>query len=321
MPVAIFVIGGLALLVIAAGVVTSLRGSEAVVQERLGRYAESGYEVSIPVDTDAEGSRSSPLADGLDRAWQGRGFADDLATQLARADLKVTVSEYLALQVIAVIGGAAIGYFLLGGGALLAAVGSVIAFFIPRIYVRMRQRKRLNQFNDQLSDAIVQLSNSLRAGYSVLQAMDSVATELPAPVSEEFRRVVQEMQLGLSMEQALQNMLRRIDSEDLDLMITAVNVQREVGGNLADILDVISHTIRERVRIKGEIRVLTSQARISGYVVAFLPIGLSLLLLVLNPDYIMLLFSNVCGFAMVGTGILLMASGAFALSKITDIEV
>jgi tight adherence protein B len=133
--------------------------------------------------------------------------------------------------------------------------------------------------------------------------------------------VVQEMQLGLGMEQALSNMLRRMDSEDLDLLITAINVQREVGGNLADILDVISFTIRERVRIKGEIRTLTAQGRASAYVITFLPIGLTLLLLVLNREYVMKLFTSACGWIMVGTGVILISSGAFALRKITTIDV
>jgi tight adherence protein B len=321
MPFAIMIIAGLALLVIAAGLVTSMRGSEAVVQERLGRYAEAGYDLGPAAKPRKEEGRPSRLTEGIDDALRGRSFADNIATQLARADLKLTVSEYLALQVIAVVGAFALAYLLFGGGILLAAAGGVIGFFAPRIYVRIRQRKRLNMFNDQLGDAINQMSNGLRAGYSVLQAMDSVATELPPPIADEYRRVVQEMQLGLSMEQALGNMLRRIDSEDLDLMITAINVQREVGGNLADILDVISFTIRERVRIKGEVRTLTAQGRASAYIITFLPIGLTLLLMVLNREYIMKLFTHVCGWIMVGTAIILIASGAFALMKITNIEV
>jgi tight adherence protein B len=320
MPVAVVLIAGMGVLVIAVGLVTTMRGGEAVVQERLGRYAEAGYDIG-PAAEDEKRQTPSRLTEGIDQALRGRSFADNLSTQLARADLKLTVAEFLALQVIGVMFGGALGYVLFGGGVLLAAAGAVIGFFAPRVYVRLRQRKRLNQFNDQLGDAINQMTNGLRAGYSVLQAMNAVATELPPPISDEFRRVVQEMQLGLSMQQAMHNMLRRIDSDDLDLMITAINVQREVGGNLADILDVISFTIRERVRIKGEIRTLTAQGRASAYVITFLPIGLTLLLLVLNRDYMMRLFTHVCGWIMVGTGILLIASGAFALMKITDIEV
>ncbi len=119
----------------------------------------------------------------------------------------------------------------------------------------MRKRKRLNAFNDQLGDTITLLANSLRSGYSIVQSMETVANQLPDPMAGEFHRVTQEIGLGLHYEQALNNMLRRIPSDDLDLMITAINIQGKVGGNLAEILDTIGHTIRERVRIKGEIRV------------------------------------------------------------------
>jgi tight adherence protein B len=321
MPLPVLLVGFVALLVIGVGLVTTVRGGEAVVQERLGRYAEAGYDIGPAVEERPDEERRSRLTDGLNRALQGRGFADNLGTQLARADLRLTVAEFLALQVIAVIGGIAVSYLLFGGGVLLPAAAGIIGFFGPRVYVRLRQRRRLNQFNDQLGDAITQMANGLRAGYSVIQSMDYVARELPPPISLEFRRVVQEMQLGLSMEQSLHNLLRRIDSDDLDLMITAINVQREVGGNLADILDTISFTIRERVRIKGEVRTLTAQGRASAYVITFLPVGLTLLLLVLNRGYIEKLFTHVCGWIMIGVGILLIASGAFALTKITNIEV
>jgi tight adherence protein B len=321
MPLPVMIIGVLGVLIIVVGLFVNLRSGQTVVQERLGRYAEAGYELTRPAEPHIEEERHSALTEGLNERLRGRGFADSIATELARADLKLTVAEFLALQVISVIGGMVVGYLLTGGTILVAAAAGVFGFFGPRIYVSMRQRRRLNQFNDQLGEAINQMSNGLRAGYSVLQAMDSVANELPAPISSEFRRVVQEMQLGLGMEQALSNMLRRMDSEDLDLLITAINVQREVGGNLADILDVISFTIRERVRIKGEIRTLTAQGRASAYVITFLPIGLTLLLLVLNREYVMKLFTSACGWIMVGTGVILISSGAFALRKITTIDV
>jgi tight adherence protein B len=314
------IIGALALVIIVIGIATSMRGEQAVVKDRLDRYAEAGRELEQVAETTSE-ERQSALTEGLNQALAGRGFADNLSTQLARADLKLTVAEFLALQVITVVGGFSVAYVIFGGGILLAVAAAVAGFFGPRIYVTMRRNGRLNQFNDQLGDAIMQMSNGLRAGYSVLQAMESVATELPPPISEEFHRVVQEMQLGLGMEQALANMLRRIDSDDLDLMITAVNVQREVGGNLADILDVISFTIRERVRIKGEVRTLTSQGRISGYVIGFLPIALGLLLLVLNREYIMQMFEHTCGWIMLAVAAILISSGMFAMTKITNIEI
>jgi len=165
--------------------------------------------------------------------------------------------------------------------------------------------------------------NGLRAGYSTMQAMEAVSKELPPPISDEFRRVVQEMQLGIPMERALDNLLRRIPSADLDFMITAINVQREVGGNLSEILDTISYTIRERIRIKGEIRVLTAQVMTSAKILSAVPILLGIFLWFFNREYMEGLFDNgpTCGFGALGAALLLIILGYVVMSKIADIEV
>jgi tight adherence protein B len=169
--------------------------------------------------------------------------------------------------------------------------------------------------------------NGLRAGYSTMQAMEAVSKELPAPICDEFRRVVQEMQLGVSMQAALENLLRRIPSEDLDLVITAINVQREVGGNLAEILDTISYTIRERVRIKGEIRVLTTQVMYSGRFLSMMPLFVMGILYLLNREYMMEYFkpennANIpCGYIALACAATLIMIGYVVMNKIGDIEV
>ena len=195
---------------------------------------------------------------------------------------------------------------------------------LPRFYVRRQQSQRLTRFNDQLADMLNLMVNGLRAGYSTMQAMEAVSRELPAPISDEFRRVVQEMQLGITMERALENLLRRIPSEDLDLVVAAMNVQREVGGNLAEILDTISHTIRERVRIKGEIRVLTSQVMYSGRFLSMMPLFIFGALWVLNRPYMMQFFNpetRIVGIvALVIAGMMILA-GYFVMRKISSIEV
>ena len=317
----VIALGGLGLLLVAVGVVSSLRNREAVVQERLGRYAEAGYELGKGEEQAVrKEDRRSPLTEGLNRALAGRTWAEKMATQLARADLKFTVGEFLALQVITVILATGASYFLFGG-IILPAVAALGGYFAPRFYVRYRQGRRLKQFNDQLGDAINLMVNGLRSGYSVLQAMEAISKEMPPPIGPEFGRVVQEVQLGLSMEQALANLLRRIDSEDLDLMITAINIQREVGGNLAEILDVISYTIRERVRIKGEISVMTAQGRITGYVIGGLPIAIMLLLMVLNREYILRMFRHPCGWIMLSVIAIMLGIGTLVIRKIVSIEV
>jgi tight adherence protein B len=166
--------------------------------------------------------------------------------------------------------------------------------------------------------------NGLRAGFSTVQAMEAVSKELPPPISVEFRRLVQEMQIGIPMEQALDNLFRRIPSDDLDLIIAAINVQREVGGNLAEILDTISHTIRERVRIKGEIRVLTSQVMYSGRFLSVLPFILGAILWFLNRPYMMMFFGDVaqpCGYIMIVLILILISAGYFAMTRVANIEV
>jgi tight adherence protein B len=196
------------------------------------------------------------------------------------------------------------------------------------MYVKQQQKKRLIKFNDQLADMLGLMVNGLRAGYSTLQAMEAVSKEMPPPISDEFRRVVQEIQLGITNEKSLDNLLRRIPSEDLDLVITAMNVQREVGGNLAEILETISHTIRDRVKLKGEIRVLTSQQSYTGTFLSLLPVLVVLILYVMNKEYIEQLwgpasfFSGIpCGYIALGTCLLLITSGYFVMKKISQIEV
>jgi tight adherence protein B len=224
--------------------------------------------------------------------------------------------------------------WLIYGGFVFPLAGFIGGFFLPKMFVKFRQRSRIKAFNDQLGDGITLMANGLRAGYSLLQAMDAVAREMPAPMSTEFRRVVREIGLGIDNSRAFNNLLRRVPSDDLDLMITAIGVQQEVGGNLAEILEIIGFVIRERVRIKGEIQVLTAQGQISGYVISALPIILGLLLYAMNREYIgRMIFSceargvsdeicsQPCGWIMVGIGLFGIVTGFFAIQKIIDIEV
>jgi tight adherence protein B len=189
--------------------------------------------------------------------------------------------------------------------------------------VKRQQKQRLQKFNDQLSDMLNLMVNGLRAGYSTMQAMEAISKELPAPINDEFRRVVQEMQIGIPMETALENLLRRIPSPDLDFVVTAINVQREVGGNLSEILDNISFTIRERVRIKGEVRVLTSQVRTSGSVLSLIPFFLVLILWFLNSEYLMSINQGgpLCTAGIICVVLGLIGSSYFIMMRIADIEV
>jgi tight adherence protein B len=308
---AALVVVGLGVLI--GGIVVSQRSDEELIEERLG-LIESTEEPA------PRGEKPSPLTDALDRALAERGIGASLATQLARADLKLTVGEFMALTVITVLMGGGLAY-LWKRDVLVTAVAALVGFFAPRAYVAFRRGRRLRSFNEQLGDTINLMVNSIRAGYSILQAMRAVSEEMGPPASEEFGRVVQEVQLGIPLEEALRHMLRRVPSEDLDMMITAINVQREVGGNLAEVLESISFTIRERIRIKGEIRALTAQSRISGYMVAVVPVALAGIIYLINPEFMGLLFEHTCGHIMIGVAVVGIAAGFFVIGKVVDIDV
>ncbi len=293
--------------------------AESGIENRLDQFVSREVEKKSKEDSDER--TPSALTKSLDQAVAGRGFAQNIATDLARANMKWTVGEYLLLIVVSILGSGVLAYLIMHQNIILTFGGLVLGFFLPRFYVKYPQGKRLKDFNSQLGDAINLLANGLRSGYSLLQAMDAVSREMSPPMSEEFQRVVREIGLGLSNERAMNNMLRRIPSDDLDLMITAINVQHEVGGNLAEILETISHTIRERIRIKGEIRVLTAQGMISGYVISFLPVGLGLILFAMNPKYMGAMFEEPCGWAMVAVGAVMTTIGYLSIRKIVNIEV
>ncbi|MEW6178308.1 MAG: type II secretion system F family protein [Chloroflexota bacterium] len=311
--------GGFAFLLLILGIVVSITSERSMVEERLGRYVETQQQETL-----SEKKRTSPLTDWLNRRVERSSLGDRISQELSRADMKFRPGEYIALIVISVIVTAAVGFVIGQYNLITAFIGAIVGGFLPRFYVKRQQNKRLIRFNEQLSDMLNLMVNGLRAGYSTMQAMEAVSKELPPPICDEFHRVVQEMQLGIPMEKALDNLLKRIPSDDLDLVITAINVQREVGGNLAEILDTISFTIRERVRIKGEIRVLTTQVMYSGKFLSLLPLILIGVLYLLNRDYIMTFFkpeSVPCGYIALGVAAILIIAGYFTMTKLADIEV
>ncbi len=273
-------------------------------------------------------------AAGVDRAVSQRDWGSTMARDLARADLQLRPSEYLAIRIAAVIG-APVVLFLLGktimpglDNPIALLVATVMGWWVPRFYVGRRKAKRLQAFNDHLADTITLVANALRAGASFLQAIELVVRETQPPISTEFNRVIREVNLGLPFEQALANMVRRVRSDDLELMTTAISIQHQVGGNLAEILDSIAFTIRERIRIQGEIRTLTAQQRLSGYVVAGLPIFLVLLLSVIAPTFMEPMFlapPDVLGIPLgviiLAIGGVMMLIGFLAIRRIVDIEV
>jgi tight adherence protein B len=327
---------GLAVLLIVLGLVTS---SRPVAAERLERFAGVSPAAAAPKSRAERASlreavASSPLLTGANRIVERRAWSERVARDLARADLTLRPIEYLLVRagvIVAFVG----GFWLLGQAFFtiltnpLVLIGAaLLGFLLPSVYVSRRQRRRLDAFNSRLADTITLIANGLRSGSSLLQAIERVVREAEPPVSTEFGRVIREVSLGLTTEQALNNLVRRVRSNDLELMATAITIQHQVGGNLAEILDTIAFTIRERVRIKGEIRTLTAQQRMSGYVVGFLPIALLVIIALLAPQFMNAMFvappeafGLPLGVVLLGMGGVLMIIGFLLIRRIVDIEV
>jgi len=324
MTLTILLIGAIVLLsLVAVGVYISSSSERSLVEDRLGKYLQEDKKAS-----DDDQAASGVLSDWVNKRVEKSSWGDGISKNLARADLKFKPGEYIFFILILalVLGGSA---FLFVGDSIPArsvsfAIGASFGVAVPIIYVRSQQGRRLQKFNEQLSDMLNLVVNGLRAGYSTMQALEAVSRELPSPISDEFRRVVQEMQLGLPMDKALDNLIRRIPSEDLDFVITAINVQREVGGPLAEILDTISFTIRERIRIKGEIRVLVAQVIMSGRILSGVPFVVFILLWFINQQYMGQFFlpeNLLCGGGALAAGLVMIAIGYFVMMKIADIQV
>jgi tight adherence protein B len=248
-------------------------------------------------------------------------WESSLDHRLQQASLPVTVAEFIVFCLILTILGFEIVHLGSGGNLIFAVAGAFLFFWIPFFIVRACIKRRMKAFNHQLGDSLILISNSLRTGYSFLQSFDMVAREMQPPISVEFSRTVKEINLGITTEDALDNMAKRIDSNDLDLVITAVLIQRQVGGNLAELLDTLAHTIRERVKIRGHIQTLTAQGRISGFVVSLLPVGLGLAIYILNPEYITLLFIHAIGGKLLAAGVVSQIIGIVLVRRIVNIKV
>ncbi len=243
-----------------------------------------------------------------------------LAVHLQKAGIYLKVSEFAAIAFIFILTGVIMGN-LIGGGMIISVAFGLFGGYMPFIYIKILQKKRLNTINSQIVDAFSFISNSLKAGHSFFQAMDHASREIPPPIAHEFERVVKETNLGATTENALMELGQRVESDDLDLVITAVLIQREIGGNLSEILDNISNTIRERVRIKGEIKALTAQGRISGILIALLPVILLIFLSAINPEYASALFTHPLGRLLLIGSVFGEILGALLISKIVNIRV
>ena len=243
-----------------------------------------------------------------------------LGEHLVRANLKLRPSEFVMVQFGFLIAGAFISLLRFGFGPQFVVSG-VFAYLLPMRFVRYRQRRRLKALNHQLPDTLSLLSNALKAGLSLPQAIEATGRNTVAPIADELGRVIREMNIGNSTERALTNMVRRTGSEDMDLIVTAITIQAAVGGNLARILDSISHTIRQRVQIKGQISAMTAQARASGWVITLLPVIVATILYFITPTYFRPMFQDRVGIALLFMAAVSVAVGNMFIRRIVNFRV
>lgn len=242
-----------------------------------------------------------------------------LDRELLQGDIPLKGGEFLALQAFL----ALVFYFL--GLMMTRSLGMsfillILGMLIPRIYLLQAKKKKRKQFDNQLADSLLIIANSLRSGFSLLQAMEMVSQEMPNPISGEFKLTLREMTYGTSTETALMHLAERVGSDDLELLVTAILIQRQVGGNLAEVLMNIHATIEDRLRIQLQIKTLTAQGRMSGTIIGILPFGLMVAFSILNPSYLKPLFSTPLGLTMLGTGIVAQFIGFLIIRKIISVE-
>lgn len=262
----------------------------------------------------------SQLAEVGQRFAVATGFSASLDEQLEQAGIKMLAGEFITLVVLAALGGAVFGALILPNIIFVLIVAAVAAA-IPFLWLRRARRKRQNALNDQLADTLSILASSLRAGYSFLQALDTVAKEIGEPSAHEFQRVVAEIRLGRPIDEALIAMAQRVGSDDLKWAVIAINVQRQVGGNLAEVLDIVANTVRERGYLRRLVRVLSAEGRLSIAILSALPFLLLLYQAVVNPEYVKLLFTHPLGIVMVIAGAIAMSLGVFWMTRIVRIDV
>jgi len=255
---------------------------------------------------------------------QGRSWTAEMADQLERADIRLTVSEFLALRILAALILAVLLTVFLGGGLVglvVAIVAGVAGFLIPSLYVSMAQTRRVSKLEQQLVEALSLIANSLKAGFGLLQSVELASRQLEHPIATELRHLVYDTNVGSSLETALMAMASRAGSRDLDIVVTGMLVQQSAGGNLSEILDNVAHTMRERIRIRGEIKTLTSQQMLTGLVIGGLPVFLAVGFSIMSPDYMKPLVTTTLGNAMlIGAG-MMEFFGFILIRRILAIEV
>lgn len=258
-------------------------------------------------------------AEAIKRSEKSRKLMDTLFDALISADIMMRPEEFALIWIVATFVPSGLAA-LFGAGLLPSLTLAGLGAFLPLLFIKIKKEKRMKVFESQLGDTLIMICNSLRSGFSFQQAMENVATDMPAPIGVEFSRVCNEIRYGSTMEEALENMCDRIKSSDLMLVVSAVCIQRTTGGNLSEILTTISNTIRDRLQIKGEIRSITAQGRTSGLIIGALPALIAVALMLINPSYMSTFFTTSTGRIMLIVCVVMEVFGFLAIRKVVTIR-
>ncbi len=262
-------------------------------------------------------SKKGPLSRLL--FFVNRGYLEKMEDHLSMTGVPIKAEEYLAIRILAVL--AIPSLILFFGGSLMVCAGfALMGGMLPPVVLSYYAKKRRTLFHQQLSDALSVMCSSLKTGFSLQVAMGSISQEMPDPIGKEFARLVREMQLGISLEEGFARMVNRTQCEDLELLASTILIQRQTGGNLSEILENISRTIKDRIALANEIKLLTTTGRTSGYVIGLLPVFLLAGLMILNPEYAAMFFETGKGKAMLATAAVMECIGFFLVKKVVDIR-
>jgi tight adherence protein B len=316
--VSLLVMVTVSLLVI--GLSQGLGSRQRTLTQRLERISRgAGPPTTTPVPAYLRGRDPGKLGPLAGLLGGSRGV-ENAALELDRAAIPLRVGEYIALR-FAVAAILLLAALVLTKMIYIALPMGLIGYFLPRWYVRSRRKSRQAKMNAQLVDMLSMVANSLRSGYGLLQGFEFASRQLAPPLGAEIKRMLQETSLGVNADVALQNLGERVSSPDMEMVITAITIQRTVGGNLAQLLDGVSYTMRERERIRGEVKTLTSQQRMTGTIIGALPIFLGLLFFAINPDYMAVLFTETVGNVFIVVAVVLELLGLVTIRSILALDV
>jgi tight adherence protein B len=310
------------LFLVLASYFLATRGSDAKRARLQKRLAEALLHSAHTEDAEVVIARQELMSEipSLNRALLQLQVATRLKRVLDQADLEITVTRLMMFSLMAgMLSGLAASVITVS--LLVIITCGLGGAMIPFVHVFWKRKKRLDKFLEHLPDALELMSRALSAGHAFSEALHMVSMEMPEPISKEFRKTYEEQNLGLSLKLALENLTQRIPLLDLRLCVTAVMIQRETGGNLAEILEKVAYTIRERFRILGDLKTLTTSSRLSAWLLCGLPIGVAIAVTAMNPDYMSILWKDPRGHKLIYTALFLQVSGMLIVRKILRIKI